>query len=237
MKRGYLGSWDFAWRLFFSLQAEGWTALQRWISDVWHWRRLHQKVGFVNYNFTWYGMSLWDLQSGSSEHVEYWTNMYLNKEKFGHFVKIKMTFSVTNHNVCSMMSFCPIQFVLMNGILCHLWLSLSSIVIKYVCKFTISLFTFQQTLCLGCHLFWCIPAPILSTDNWVSVSLLLSRTTSHTMSHTHCSHFNPVLCCSLPVSCLRSPIKVSNMFNSVQVRAWFVVLAQDCTANCCWTTL
>jgi hypothetical protein len=30
---------------------------------------LHQKVGFVNYNFTWYGMSLWDLRSGSREHV------------------------------------------------------------------------------------------------------------------------------------------------------------------------
>jgi hypothetical protein len=49
--------------------------------------------------------------------------MYVNEEKIGHFVKIKMTFSMTNHNICSMMSFSPIQFVLMNGILCHLWLS------------------------------------------------------------------------------------------------------------------
>jgi hypothetical protein len=75
-----------------------------------------------------------------------------------------MTFSKTNHCICSMMSLCPIQFVLMNGILCHLWLSylmhcyqiclLIYYFIVYISTDIVSWYLFcQQTIeywCLSC---------------------------------------------------------------------------------------
>jgi hypothetical protein len=137
--------------------------------------------------------------------------MYVNEEKFGHLVKIKMTFSMTNHNICSMMSFCPIHFVLMNGILCHLWLS-------YLMHcYQICLLIYYFIVYISTDIVSWLPFILMHSSTYFVNRL--SRTTSHTMSPKHCSHFNPLLCCSLPVSCLRSPTKASNMFNSAQVRA------------------
>ena len=50
------------WERSLALESTSWSSIKRSYT-------VHQKVGFVNYNFTWYGMSLWDLQSGSREHV------------------------------------------------------------------------------------------------------------------------------------------------------------------------